>query len=238
MANNAKHPQVSLLLTRPSDAARAFLSDLPIEITTRIVPILSPLMSIKPLHPKEPVAKCAVFTSAQAVGFASLGDERSAFCVGQKTASAAQARGWRVTYTAHTADDLVTFLKTHTPQDPLIHFAGVHTRGDVAQRLTAAGVPTRHIALYDQNLHDLNSQARIVLDRETPVVVPLFSPRTARHFDIQNHGKAPLHIIALSAAVAEALNHTICTSISVCALPTRQDMVKQLKKRVLSMTLG
>lgn len=238
MANNAKHPQVPLLLTRPLDGARAFLASLPAEIIKRTTPILSPLIAISPLTPTIPQAGFVIFTSATSIKFAGEGQARRAFCVGANTTAKAKEHGWDAVELGQTADELVANLIDQAPEGPMLHLSGLHTRGNITERLTSAGVPTRNIALYDQTLCNLTSDAQKVLRGDTPVIVPLFSPRTACHFKDQMTGSAPLHIVALSRAVANELHSLSRQSLAICAEPTRDTMAEQVKKHVLDLTLG
>jgi uroporphyrinogen-III synthase len=75
----------------------------------------------------------------------------------------------------------------------------------VAARLAALGLPAAEAVVYDQRPQPLTPAARAWLAGARPVIVPLFSPRSAALFAAEAAGAAaPLRIAALSAAVAAA----------------------------------
>jgi uroporphyrinogen-III synthase len=89
----------------------------------------------------------------------------------------------------------------------LIHLRGREARGDLAQRLSAAGVFTQERVVYAQDAQRLSDEAVSVLSGKAPVLVPLFSPRSAEILGTAWQGlatHAPLVVVAISQAVAEA----------------------------------
>ena len=226
VANNAPHTPVPLILTRPRPASEAFWRNLPVEVRARFTPIFSPLIDITPLHPATgmPDDYNAIFTSANGLRHASPGQGRAAYCVGPATAQAAQAHGWAAEQCGVDADSLVTTLLRTRPGAPLVHLSGRHTRGRVAERLAAAGLNVQHIALYDQQICDLSGDARDAIAREKHVLVPLFSPRTAAQFAKTAPRATSVHIIALSAAVAEALGDAPMRPVQIAASPDARAM--------------
>ena len=238
MANNEKHPRVSLLLTRPQAGSQAFLDALPRDIAARTVVTISPLIRITPLNKEAPDADAAIFTSANAIDFAGPGMGKTAYCVGLATTKKALKHGWHALMAGQCAEELVSALIETPPHQELTHLGGVHARGNIARRLTDAGIPTQHIALYDQTVHDLNAEAIALLNGEKPVIVPLFSPRTAGQFAKQVPGAAPLHIVALSRAVAAEPGSISHKSLTICENPSLGAMVEEVKKLTLHLTLG
>jgi uroporphyrinogen-III synthase len=81
------------------------------------------------------------------------------------------------------------------------------------------------LVVYDQQAQPLTDAALRRLAANGPVVVPLFSPRTAKLFSAAGPFAAPLHLIAMSDAVAEAAGLIDATSITVAAEPTQPAMV-------------
>jgi len=84
----------------------------------------------------------------------------------------------------------------------LLHLHGAQSRGDVAGRLTAAGQPCASLVVYRQGALPLSDDACAALAGPDPVVLPLYSPFSAETVTRQGPFAAPVHVIALSPAVA------------------------------------
>ena len=199
-----------LLLTRPTVAARRFIQELPNRVLSGVEICQSPLIEIVPVPHKAALdaARGVVFTSANGVAFSARFDSamgQSAYCVGKATAQAAQEAGWTAHHKGNTADELVQALIEAKTSGPLLHLRGVHTRGDVAERLSRAGIKTESVVVYDQQLQPLTEQAKFCLNQKLPVLAPIFSPRSARQFANTAPNLANTHVIALSEMVAEPL---------------------------------
>ncbi len=238
MANNAKHSQINLLLTRPKAGAEAFWNALGSETQTFVTPIFSPLLKIVALHPNLKKLDSVIFSSVNGVIHSPKGDGKIAYCVGAMTTKAADKAGWEAVQLGDTADQLVNKMQRMTISTPLTHLCGKHTRGNIAQRLMDAGRSTLQIAVYDQKKIQLNRQAREVQDSNFPLLVPLFSPRTASNFAEQNKGSAPLHLIALSQDVADEVKELSNKSLSVAASPTRVAMIDLVQNVTRQVALG
>ncbi len=228
MANNAS-PSVhtrALLMTRPLQSGRRFVAGLSRDALKDVLVCHAPLLEIVPGHETPDLVGMdgVIFTSAQGAALAPLGGGRRAFCVGDRTAQEAKRRGWSVSMVGRTADDLVMMMSEDLPKGPLVHLAGAHRRGEVAARLSAAGVPTDVITLYDQESRTLNAQAQDLLAGEMPVILPLFSPRTAAQFRSQVDLTHRVHAICISTAVAEAVQGRTFASLHTVAEPTSKEM--------------
>lgn len=206
----------AFLLTRPSAQSARFADMLRDRFGDGLTVVISPLMQPEFPVPKVPSGPFAalVFTSETGVAayrrdparFAVTGN--TAYCVGGRTAQAAQAAGLAPVSAEGDADALVALILSQRPSGPLLHLCGADTRGDVAGRLTAGGILTTACTAYRQADQPLTDQAKTLLRGERPVVVPLFSPRSARLFLAQIGPitpRAPLVCAVLSAAVAEPL---------------------------------
>lgn len=220
---------LSLLMTRPRADAERFVAQLPAALRARLTPVYAPLIAIEPMP--GPVAwgdaRGVIFTSTNGVEAATrLGGPRplACFCVGTATTRAAQRAGWRADCAGADADALVETLLRARPEAPLLHLRGAHARGDIAARLTAAGLTTREQTIYHQRLLPLPAQARQVLDGDAAVIVPIFSPRTARHFAGLGAGSAPLYLAAMSAAVAKPLENLPHEALIIAERPDAQAM--------------
>ncbi len=240
MANNAKHPQVPLLLTRPVDSGRAFFDALPSETAALVSPLETPLIEIVRSNTLAPDMDAAIITSSNVLPFAGAGRGRKAYCVGAATTAKAQHRGWDAQNMGLTADALVSALIATPPSEELVHLSGEHTRGHIAQRLNHSGLKVDHAILYTQRLLLLSSEAAALLEREISVIVPLFSPRSAAQFAacVQNSTRANLYVLALSPAVAAEIRHVKSSMLHVCAAPEQTAMVELVKNVAEHLTLG
>lgn len=191
--------QPLILLTRPAPQSRRFALALGRDclISSLIEPVF-----LAPAIP--PHAGLILTSETGADAAARLGLSAPAFCVGDRTAKAARAHGLTATSAAGEAEALIALVLA-APVAPLLHLRGREARGDIAARLTAAGVPTAEAIGYAQEERALTPEARAALNGTRPVVLPLFSPRTARILADQARGAtAPLTVVAMSQAVAQA----------------------------------
>ncbi|NSY37362.1 uroporphyrinogen-III synthase [Leisingera sp. ANG59] len=214
---------VPLLITRPLKAAERFVSGLPAAALAGIRVIYTPLMEIQQLQAQIEMrgVKGVIFTSANGAEAASRETlvRLPAYCVGERTAQAAAEMGWQAEALGQCADELTAALLQQRPAAPLLHLRGAHTRGSIARRLTEAGLPCGEQIVYDQALLPLTAEAQAALAAQTDVIVPLFSPRTARHFANLCGDASHLHLIALSQAVAEPLKGLNCKALRVSKAP-------------------
>jgi uroporphyrinogen-III synthase len=236
MANNAQNPIATLLMTRDSADAARFVAALDPEALKRTQVIVSPLLRIAAVGDRPDLTGTAgvILTSAKAVGFAPPGAGRPAYCVGLRTAEAAGAAGWDVRQIAETAEHL---LEEISADGPLVHLAGRHQRGDIAQRLTARGLSCRREVIYDQHLLPLTEEARHLLQGDVPVIVPLFSPRTARQFADQAPDVRMARVLAISAATAAALGTLDPAQVQIATAPTADQMRLGVEKLLRQATL-
>ena len=131
-----------------------------------------------------------------------------AWVVGKRTAAAARRAGHDVRHVAADADTLVEHLRAARPPGPLIHLRGDHARGDVAGRLARAGLDAGERVVYRQDAVPLTDAALALLGGSDPVILPLFSPRSAALVAARSgRPAAPCRIVALSPAVAAAWPH-------------------------------
>lgn len=137
-----------------------------------------------------------------------------------------------------TADLLVKNLSKRKIDIPLTHLSGTHTRGGIAKRLSDIGLNTINVAVYDQLLCALNKKACDVLATNFPLVLPLFSPRTAQCFAAQYRWQAQLHIVALSNEVANQVRELDWVTLVVPEHPTRKAMVDMVQKVANQVALG
>lgn len=221
-----------LLLTRPKESSFCFFDSLGPEIAAKARLIVSPLLEIAGtgVQPDLSGVRGVIFTSANAVGFAPLGQGRAAFCVGERTQAAAEKRGWKVKKVSATAGDLLADLDMALIEGPVMHLAGRHLRMDIVSALRSRGVMATCATVYDQKLLPLSDEAQSAMAGTAPVIAPLFSPRSASHFVEQAGDLARVHAVVISPAVAAVLPEGACASIQVAQQPTGLEMRRSVEK--------
>ena len=193
-----------VMITRPEPEATALAAQLAGQGARLLV---SPLQQIR-FHaftlPEAPFD--AIFTSRNGVrAYADLGGpDLPAICVGEATAQAARDIGLPARAMGGDSDALIAALLADRPEAPVMHLRGEVSRGDIATRLTAGGIVTRDAVIYRQTLLDLTDAAHALLMDRRPVILPLYSPRTAARLAQIIRPRAPLHVVAISQAVAKA----------------------------------
>ncbi|KAA0913269.1 uroporphyrinogen-III synthase [Aquicoccus porphyridii] len=226
--------QPVILLTRPAAAARRFADALRARLgEVRIVQ--SPLLRIEWVMADLP-GGVAIFTSPRGVeGFLRAGGHagRACWCVGDATAEAAAEAGFAPRSASGDAKALIAAILESGETGPFVHLRGKHAIADLAAILTKAGRETRAVVVYDQVTQPLGPEAQSLLQGEAPVVVPLFSPRTARQFagecPVNRATRAPLFIAAMSGAVRDALGDVGASELSIAARPDGQAMVETVQ---------
>jgi uroporphyrinogen-III synthase len=229
-----------MIMTRPAGSNTRFVDRLSPEVRARLRIIRSPLIEIRGREADVDIGAqdTAMFTSENGIRFAPPGEGRRAYCVGTLTTRAAAMKGWDAVCAGVDADGLVAHLMSIKPPGLLHHLSGVHVRGRIPERLREAGFSVEQTPLYDQILLPLTAEAMDCLTQDQPVLVPLFSPRTARHFATMAPRGAELHIVAMSAAVAEAWRQRGRSQVVMAAAPTAQSMLEAIEKRAFEISLG
>ncbi len=212
-----------LFITRPEPAATRFLGQVQLAFSDTLQAEFAPLVVIEPIAAPLNIVPAGIILTSEngAVQAALLGLGRglTAWCVGDRTAKTATDAGFTAQSAAGNADDVIALLLRERPAGPLLHIRGEFTRGDIAARLTAKGLPCTDLIAYRQRPLPLTKKARAVLAGQTPVVVPLFSPRTASLLKGMGNLTAPLHVVGLSQAVAVAFSGVAVQSITVSTQP-------------------
>lgn len=221
----------AFLLTRPAWQGMRFAATLRRRFPAVEV-VESPLLSPVLMQPDLPggLFDAVVFTSE--TGVASAGPYRMrlprlAFCVGDRTAQAAREAGFDARSAAGDAEALVTLL-VHLRLGRLIHLHGQETRGDVVGRLNTAGIESFGVVTYRQEAQPPTPLAEALLQGHSPVVAPVFSPRTARLLAQAATGaRAPIWLAALSDSVDEAARMPTARRI-VAARPDGEAMLEAI----------
>lgn len=174
---------------------------------------ISPLMEIR-LDPRLPDLdgiRHLVFTSANAVAayVAAKGPkDLPCYTVGDATARAAEEAGLRAISAGGDAEALIRRILADGARGPMLHLRGAHARGDVADRLSAQGCPVSEAIVYAQHARPLTDEARALLGGSAPVILPVFSPRSAILLG-DTPVAAPVYLVAMSQAVAESLHFEV-----------------------------
>lgn len=232
--------QPTLLLTRPAPQSQRFAEAFSARFPHLPV-VVSPLMRIENLALSQDLASVegVILTSENAV--AALAPQTPlrppAWCVGARTATAALAAGFPVSGTAEDARTLATLLLTHAPGQTLLHARGRHVASDFPAWLAPAGINVFEATVYDQTPSPLAAECHALLSRPGPVLVPLFSPRSA--LLLAEAAGAPatrrLHIAAISTAVAEAAEPLAPLRLELAARPEASAMLEALGRLIATL---
>lgn len=230
---NARDRTATILITRPEPAASALARDLgAVTGTDRI--LVSPVLRIVPLSAAIDLTaiRSLVFTSRAGVRAfvrAHPGCRLPAVTVGAQTARDARQAGLDA---RSLGPDAVTFLRNADPDSipgPCLYVRGEHASADLAAELAARGVPTQAAVLYRQVAQPLGAEARQRLEGTTPVILPLFSERSAQVLFRQGPFAAPLYVVAMSEKVAKTV-----PDVNACVTADNPDG-KSMRERILGL---
>lgn len=149
---------------------------------------------------------------------------RHCFVVGAKTADAARAAGHSVVGISQTVQDLIATLPDNVVQGKYAYFHGRHITMDVAKSLQKTGINITPFIAYEQNAAPLSQAALNDLSRENPLILPLFSTRSAELLLRSNTPRRNWHIVAISQKVAALFNKEEVKMIDVARWPDGPSM--------------
>lgn len=223
----------TVLITRAEPDALRLADELRNRWGCGVGVVLSPLLEMVPVGDMPDIRGMAglIFTSRYAVEiFARLSPRRDLPCyaVGPATAAAARDSGFTVRQADGDAPALVALIKKDRPGGPLLHLRGAHMAYDIAGALNEAGVPTSEAVLYKQRAGRLSDEARLLLAGTAPVILPLYSPRSAAILFEQIHPSAPLLIAAISANVAGNVPEGVALMLRTAQNPDADAMLAEL----------
>ncbi|MGR3434160.1 MAG: uroporphyrinogen-III synthase [Shimia sp.] len=191
------------LVTRPRAQAEAFAARVRAELGVRT--LVAPVLRIEAVEAAVPDGVRGIVLTSQggARALPRLGVARDVpcHCVGRRTAQAAREAGHPARALGGDAGALVDALLAAPPPGPLVHVRGRHSRGAVAARLTAGGLPCTEAVAYDQVPEPLSPEAVAALRGAERLWIPLFSPRSAALLTQHPPPAAPAVVFALSQAV-------------------------------------
>jgi len=224
----------SILLTRPADASARFAALLRDRLGQDAAVVIAPLMAPVFLDPVLPAGPfdALILTSETGVEAARrrpAGLPALAFCVGDRTAHQAAAAGFHPRSAQGDAGALVTLILHEMPKGRLLYLHGADSRGDVAGRLRANGLAVDQATVYDQRPCPLTEDALALLAGPGPVLLPLFSPRSADLMAATGRSRARLWVAALSVAVADHAGPLMPEKIAVAERPDAEAMLRAVQ---------
>ena len=219
----------AFLLTRPADGSARFADALR-ERLGNVPVVIAPVLRIAGTSAEPDLSDnpILIFTSRSGVDHRGFEAKQglTALCVGDATAEAAQAAGFDARSAGGDVEDLLRLIADERPTRPLLHLRGAHSTGNLVPRLIDMGLTARETVVYDQLVQPLTQAAISLLAGETPVIVPLFSPRSAKALAAQHGGTAPLFIAAISPAVADAAAGLPSAGLNIADAPTLPAMIE------------
>jgi uroporphyrinogen-III synthase len=227
-----------LVLTRPEEASRRFLKAVEKGLGGPVAHIFSPAIEIETV-PHGQISKEAaaiILTSEQGARRAQDAGATAgmaAWCVGDRTAEAAWSTGLEAISTGGDVEALIAAILAARPNAPLVHIRGEQSTGDVAARLTEAGIPTSDLVVYRQAECEPRPELLQALNRSDPLVVPLFSPRSAEALLRRIDRADVLRVVAMSDAVADAAEANGAKDILVAERPDLEAMALATCRRIL-----
>lgn len=218
-----------ILLTRPDPDAARFAAALRETLGAAEI-VQAPMQRIVPVDDLAGIegADGLIFTSRNAVrtyaeaGLAPL----PCYCVGSGTADLARRAGMTAISADGDARTLVDRMTRDNPPGLWLHLHGAHLSRDIAADLCAAGLNVAARMVYRQEAVPMSNMAKTLLAGRRPVIVPLFSPRSAKLFFKGANPSAPTYIVAMSAAVAQACDPLDRTKCTIAEHPDMRSMVK------------
>ncbi|MBT0957736.1 uroporphyrinogen-III synthase [Alphaproteobacteria bacterium KMM 3653] len=224
-----------LLLTRPVAGSDRFADQVVQSLGAPGRIVISPVLQIGYFGglPELPEVFAAAFTSAEGVAaFVRFSGWRGrAYCVGPRTGAVAREAGFDVVAGSGGAAELAEVILAQPPGCEVVHFAGQYHRGNLVEGLQARGQSARRVILYHQHEVPLSAEAVQALAAPGLVLLPIFSPRSARILSAQIGNSAKnLCICALSPAVAADCAFGNGVDLTVASEPTAKGMVDALSQ--------
>ncbi|MBT8456316.1 MAG: uroporphyrinogen-III synthase [Rhodobacteraceae bacterium] len=188
--------------------------------------LIAPVITIEPVGNSVDTSRYAgvIFTSSNAVPDRAERAGMAAYCVGDRTADVARAAGYSAVSASGDADALVKEIGAKRAEGSLLHMRGETARGDIAERLIQAGVPTDEVITYRQVAIALAPDVMETLMNAPAILAPVFSPMSAAALakSLEPAGLAPT-IVAISRSAADAYTGPI-SAREVAATPDANAM--------------
>lgn len=233
-----------LLLTRPATASARFAAAFRANFGADWPVVLSPLMETIWRSPRLDLDGVAalIFSSETAVqGYCRLQTTRNlrAWCVGVRTAEAARVAGFDAVEGPGDAARLADMILRAGADGKMLWPHGKQVAFDIADRLNRAGTETVSVTVYDQKTLPPTDAARALVAGSDPVLLPLFSPRSAALACAAfADSRAPLWVAALSPSIADACAPLGPRRLSVAVRPDSESLLAALRESLSGQTSG
>ncbi|MBT8411375.1 MAG: uroporphyrinogen-III synthase, partial [Octadecabacter sp.] len=191
-------------------------------------PIISPAFELEGIPAPESDFEAAIFTSMAGVAHAPRGAGRTAWCVGDTTAQAAERAGYVAISAAGSAEDLVALILKQKPQSRLAYFRGEVSKKNISAALNAAGLNCHDQIVYRKAPCVPTPEAIVALDGAREIIVPLFSAETVSILANWRLDFSRCHIVAMSSAVSDAAQVLRPRSVVIAAHPDQDTMAHTL----------
>ena len=230
---------VTILLTRPAAQSFSFAQEV-IRALGDVSVVISPLMAPNYLMPQIPYVDFAavIFVSvaaieaAKRIASAEVRLPQLAYCVGDRTAEAARLAGFQSISAGGDARDLLAMIVAQKPTGPLLFLRGRDSSGDIEGVLNSAKIETISAVCYEQIPQPFTDKAAKILHEMQPVIVPLFSGRSAVIFQTQLldiAATAPVWAATLSPAITLVLNIKTIVRTQTADHPDGASMIVAMK---------
>jgi len=226
-------PLSYILLTRPRDQALSFSERL---VKLGVLPkniLIDPILKI------EGVEACYNFTSVRGLLITSanavahlpadlIGSNLPTFCVGKATTRAAFKLGLMAQHVAETAQGLCNVLSVQDPKGPLLHLRGAHTSLDFEVHFWDTRLNVQNLIIYQQIEQELGFEIYNLLRGTVPVVLPIFSPRSAQLLCALDLNWSLHTSVVISEAVADPCRAAGFGKVIVSPEPTAGSMLSAI----------
>lgn len=226
--NTRPEPQASRfteeILTRFGDQARVVASPL---MVLELLPVVVPSLSFQALVLTSESGALAV-RKLQAEG-ACLPPR--AYCVGDRTAEVAKRAGIETVSAGGDAGDLVRLIASHQT-GALLYLHGEDRAADLEAALLPFGREVTSLKAYRQRAAALTAPARAVIASGEGLILPLFSPRSARLF-LEAAADLPLsHLqpVVISENARSILPRVLAERALVAARPDGPSMIAAIAR--------
>lgn len=221
----------TLLLTRPEPQSARFAAEFRAAFAPDWPVVISPLMQTVWLGDLPDLSGIGhvIFSSETAVKAWCRQRARRdlvAWCVGPRTGQAARQAGFAVREGPGDARGLAWLIGAEQPGARMIWPHGQHIAEDIADLLKPAAIEPLSCVVYDQRPTPPTPEAAALLAGAVPVLLPLFSARSAQFFARQPIA-CPLFVALLSPAIAAPAS---AHQVLAAARPDSPSMLDALRR--------
>lgn len=193
-------------------------------------------MEVVPMMPPLPHADALIFTSETATAcflHSEPARGRVAYCVGARTAKVAAAAGFSVIIGPGDAVGLFEVIKADYRGGVLLHPRGAQVARNLADELNLAGIETKQAIVYEQMPLALPPRVRALLTVHIPILIPLFSPRSAELFAFEaRDAEARLLLCPISRNAAERLHGLPRARIEIAQVPDASGVMDAMARQI------